>query len=443
MKPLLETAAPATVRIDAAGIADAALGCLPNASLLLSIDEGRVTVLHAGPTSQYPADLPTPTRTLALPDRLLLPGLVNAHTHLDLTHIGPVPHDPGDGFVRWVDHIRTNRRQTDPEIAEVVELGVRLSRAGGTIAAGDIAGAPAGRLTEAPAHAMAAAGMPGVSYLEFFGIGKSAPAAIERISAFARDRLTQLAHDLTGSGVRVGFQPHAPNTVDLGVYRWAARLARAHNLPLSTHLAETPEERVFIADGTGPQRELLERLGVWDDSILQAVGQARHPVEHLAPVLAECPVLCAHVNDATDAAIAALAGARTPVVYCPRASAYFGAADHFGPHRYRDMLDAGIPVCLGTDSIVNLDTPDRIGVLDDLRLLHRRDRTNARTLLAMATIHGASALGLDPAWVTLSPGPIAGVIALPVGGEAATDPWEAAMTRSDPPDWLILSRESF
>lgn len=130
------------------------------------------------------------------------------------------------------------------------------------------------------------------------------------------------------------------------------------------------------------------------------------------------PFLVAHVNDADDAAIRTLAHTRASVVYCPRASAYFAADRRFGPHRYRDMLTAGVRVALGTDSVVNLDTPDRISILDEMRLLHRRDATDARTLLTMATVNGAAALGLNPGWFRLRTAPqrLAGLISIQIGG---------------------------
>jgi len=435
-----------TVRIDAGAIADAAMGVVAPGSIVLRVGPGGLDVLASGPTGDLTPGSTTGAapigRTIALPDRLVMPGLVNAHTHLDLSHIGPMPHEPGDGFVKWVDHIRASRRSDDAEIADAVRLGIDLSIAGGTVAVGDIAGAPGGRLTTAPALALAPSPLTGVSYLEFFGIGRTAAATVERLSAFARGALPALLDRLVASGVQIGLQPHAPNTVDLAVYRWAAALARAHDLPLSTHLGETPEERAFIADAVGPQRTMLERLGVWDDSILDHAGHGKHPVEHLLPVLEQHRVLCAHVNDATDRAIALLASTKTPVAYCPRASSYFGAHDHFGPHRYLDMLDAGVPVCLGTDSIVNLDTHDRISVLDEMRLLHRRDRTPAETLLAMGTTHGASALGIDAGLVTFEPGAILGLIAVPIG-PASSDSWSDAMAGCSAPETPILTQERF
>lgn len=122
-----------------------------------------------------------------------------------------------------------------------------------------------------------------------------------------------------------------------------------------------------------------------------------------------------HCNDISDSDLATLASTETPVLYCPRSSGYFGGAHRdFGPHRYRDMLASGITVALGTDSIVNLDTPDRISVWDEMRYLYQRDGTDPLTLLTMATTNAATALRRDTPFTLSEMGTLAGLIAIPV-----------------------------
>jgi len=432
------------IRLNACAIADAQIGVIESGSMILKELDAGYEIVSIGTHAQIDhqmtqMDLPKSIMELTLNNRLLIPALVNAHTHLDLTHIGPIAHDPGDGFVKWVDHIRANRKSDDAEIRKSVALGIRASLNGGTIAVGDIAGAPGGRLTDTPAHELAESPLFGVSYIEFFGIGTTVAAAIKKIEQYLSTFYPQSLTDLADSGVKIGLQPHAPNTVDLAVYQWAAAAVRSRAMPLSTHLAETPEEREFIAEGTGPQRAFLERFGIWDDAILDHIAKDKHPVEHLAVVLEDSSFLVAHVNDATDHAIETLATTKTSVAYCPRASTYFGAAKHFGLHRYQDMLAAGVNVCLGTDSIVNLDTPDRISILDEMRLLARRDGTDAMTLLQMATTNGAAALGLDALRFTLRPDdqPL-GLLAVPIEPGRA-DSWHGAMQSDQPPEWVFLN----
>ena len=424
---------PGIVRIDAGAVLDAAAAAASPGSILIEVlahpcaggtgrPIWRARTLAAGRTADilhHPAAQSPATRVISRPNAILVPGFVNAHTHLDLTHIGPRPHDPQAGFVSWVDMIRRERRHTPEEIASSVRQGIALSMAAGTVAVGDIAGAPGGRICTVPWQTLLPSGLFGVSYLEFFGIGRTATSTLAALTAILSEVGGEAAQT---HPVRLGLQPHAPNTVSRRLFADAARLAAAlPGAPLATHLAETPEERRFVAEASGPQRELLERLGVWDDSILEDVGQARHPIEHLQEVLTRHLFTVAHVNDLGDQ-LPLLGRTKARVVYCPRASAYFEAERHFGPHQYREMINAGITVALGTDSIVNLPAeaallPARGGrgmsILDEMRFLYQRDATDPRVLLRMGTIAGADALGLDGGAFTFAAGaPLAGLVAV-------------------------------
>jgi len=447
---------PAILRIDAAGAVDARGLAIAPASVLLEFqDPARsiypARVLAIGTPEQvdrHEASRSLRLPTIRRPDSILIPGLVNAHTHLDLTHIGPQPHDPARGFIPWVEMIRAGRVQEPEPIVVSVRRGIELSLAAGTVAVGDIAGAVAGRIRFEPWETLRASPLLGVSWLEFFGIGRG----VERTNQMLDQILPNLPRDGTGR-VRLGLQPHAPNTVTRSVYRRVAEFAPSlgHAAPLSTHLAETPEEREFVGAGSGAQRELLERFGLWDGSILADLGKGLHPVAHLGDVLAHIPFTVAHVNDADDAAIEVLARTRTRVVYCPRASEYFGVHRQFGAHRYREMLKSGVSVALGTDSLVNLpaqaertprESPGGRGmsILDEMRFLYRRDGTDAATLLGMGTVNGGVALGFEPEAFAFSEGrAIAGVVAVPVGerGLKADRVARAVMESDSAPELLV------
>jgi cytosine/adenosine deaminase-related metal-dependent hydrolase len=364
--------------------------------------------------------------------------LVNAHTHLDLTHIGPRPYDAERGFVGWVEMIRRERPATPEAIRAAVREGITLSLTGGTVVVGDIAGAPLGKPRMDPFEVLAASAMLGVSFVEFFGIGSRAMTGLDRLKGLAAEVRSCSGPDPWRA--RAGLQPHAPNTVDLRLFEQATR----EGVPLATHLAETAEEREFIALGTGPQRELLERLGLWEDSILERVGKGRRPVAHLEPALSAARFLAAHVNDCDDSAIEVLARTATTVAYCPRASEYFGAERVLGPHRYREMARAGVKVALGTDSIVNLPAAEAnrgISVLDEMRLLHARDGTDPGLLLRMATVNGGTALGLPSSAFEFAPEHrLAGLVAVEV--EGAIDPGIAVM-RSKRPARLLATASGF
>lgn len=353
------------------------------------------------------------------PDRVLIPALVNVHAHLDLTAIGPVPHT-GD-FLSWVDLVRTQRQTTDEGIRAAVQRGAQLARAGGTSLIGDIAGVR----SLAAVEALRETGLAGVSFLEVFGQGRSQTMAVSIMRSLV-EMCEPNVH-----GVQLGIQPHAPYSCGLAMYEASLELG----LPLATHLAETLEEIEFTCTGGGPFAELLKHVGVWDETI---TGSGQHPVDALAPVLNRAPWIAAHLNYVSSQQINRLAQLPITVAYCPRASAYFQhpQAGH-PPHQYREMLENGINVALGTDSLLCLDTPDRISVLDEMRLLHERDGTDARTLLRMATINGARALGCDPSRVTLSPGPTLGVLALPIDPHSDVDPLTQTLHDDSPPEWIV------
>lgn len=437
MNPAFDPSACRIERYDAAGIAD--VGAVQR----VSVSPGSLLVERRGTQTRViavgaPDDVDTHpanivARREALAEAVLVPALVNAHAHLDLTDIGPL--SPENGFDRFIDLVRKQRPRTMEAIEAAVRHGAEMALAGGTAAIGDIAGAVDGRPRLDAWYALARTSLRGVSYLEFFAIGRGE----ERGLAAVRSELDTTTR--SGSAVRLGLQPHAPYSVSRAGYRWVGEYATRHGMPVCTHLSESPEERSLVSEAGGPIRAFLERIGMWDDGLSAEFGLGRSPVAHLGPVLSS-GLMAVHVNDASDADIETLARAGTSVVYCPRASAYFGAERVFGPHRYRDMLRAGIDVALGTDSIINLWDGDRradcLSVLDEMRLLYRRDGTPAETLLAMGTLHGARALGLDPAAFTLAPGAVvAGILSIDVV-ETPPDrpPLERVLRSAAPVRWV-------
>lgn len=436
------------VRYDAEGATDADRSHHGPVSLLVEITRTEARPGHTllaigspGEIDAHPGASSGERRDLS--GHVLLPGLVNAHTHLDLTHIGPRVRE-GDGFAEFAKVVAEGRRTDEPGVREAVRRGVELSLEAGTVAVEDIVGPIAGELSLAGLEELAASPMLGVSLLEFFGIGSGEQAWRDKL-----DRTLE-GFEQSGGPVRLGLQPHAPYSTSPPMYLHAVELSHRLGLPLSTHLAEHRDEAEFVATCSGPMRDFLDRLGIYDESVPRHVGRGRHPIEHLASVLeaaqeTEHPFLCAHVNDAPDEWIGVLAHTGASVVYCPHASAYFLAERDFGPHRYRAMLDAGVNVCLGTDSIINLPTDEcgrAMSVLEESRLLHRRDGTDPRTLIRMATVNGARALGLDPDLFRLTPGPLAGLVGVPIDPDRADDSLGAVLDGSEPPVLLLPEKSS-
>ena len=390
--------------VDAAGTR-----AIPGAVLL----DGN-TILASG-SPQAVGDPGEGTDARDLPGAVVLPGLVNAHAHLDLSGDGLLGACPS--FPAFVERVRSIRDAGDEAVVgRAVERGVALSLGGGTALVGDIAG----HGSPVPARVLRAGPLGGVSYLEVFGTGPREPAAIEAMRRHAAEA-PQMA-----DGVRFGLSPHAPYSCGIDLYRAAAATQR----PLATHLAETSEEVRFMERGDGPIADMLRRIGVFDES---AAPARAHPVDALAPVLAATPIVAAHVNCIADAHLDAMARWPITVVYCPRAAVFLGHP----PHRYRAMRERGIRVALGTDSLLCLDTPDRISVLDEMRLLHRRDGADPADLLSMATVAGAGALAFDEGLATLQPGPVAGVLACAFDPADPTDPLVQVLEDEAPPEWIL------
>lgn len=392
---ILDGNAPPLRAVRAAWVADGTGRCFAPGVILL---RGRTVVTVGSPASV--GDPGQGTEWTDASDCGVLPAMVNAHAHLDLTLAEEVAH-PED-FHRWLAGVRGRRMEMDASAVErSVQAGAQRLLAGGVAAVGDIAGLHA---PEASFAACSAGGISGCIFEEVFGMGHRIPVALGAVEVAA-------GRGGQGRGLRRGLQPHAPYSSDRRVYEAALR----SGVPVATHLAELLDEHRFLDRGEGPFRALLESLGLWDGGF-EPSGQ--HPVRWLADRLRAVPgarILCAHLNYVDDEALAVAAAAPIDVAFCPRASGYFGHREH----RYREMRAAGINVCLGTDSALCLDTPDRISTLDDLRLLMRRDGLPLADALEMATLAGARALGIDPSPFAFGGGPVAGVLAVPLGRHLA------------------------
>ncbi|MBL0922304.1 MAG: amidohydrolase family protein [Phycisphaerales bacterium] len=402
-------------------------------AVLASVEGGRLRILASGEVGEverHPAA--RDARRVDLPGHAILPGLVNAHSHLDLTHAGARPFDRAGGFRGWLEMVLHVRVREADAVRASVRDGVARSMLGGVVAVGDIAGVE--RME--PTEELRSSDLIGDSFHEFFGVGERQATTAARVGA------TLEAHAGEAAGVRLGLSPHAPYTVGLRLYDHAQREAERRNVPVATHLAEGAEEREFVATGRGLFRELLERLGVWDDTALDDVGGGRSPIAHLESALLRRPMLLAHVNDCPDADIERLALARASVAYCARCSDYFLRHEEFGAHRYLEMLAAGVNVCLGTDSVINLppEEAERLSTLDDARFLFARDGADPRLLLRMATTHGARALGLEEGLFTLAPGEAAGLVAVDVEGCAGRTAAERVMRSGAPARLLAVGK---
>jgi cytosine/adenosine deaminase-related metal-dependent hydrolase len=378
---------------------------LDNAGML--IDQGRV--LAVGAVEDLPA---ADARRVEYPSSIVIPGLVNAHTHLELTAVGQLPR-PGS-FVDWVLALRAGAMAVlgdGARVAASARRGVADSLRFGVTTVGDITLNPAvtrAVLRESP--------MRGVSFGEVLGMAGRIGQMEERLGAAVSQALER-------EDFRAGIEPHAPYSLDLVGYRRCLEEARGRGLPLATHLAETPDEGEFLARHTGEFGRLWDALGGWTEGVSRAEGGPIRAMEGIG--LLDYPAVLGHVNYADDEELSILARGRASVVYCPRTHEYFGHR----PHRFAEMLARGVNVAVGTDSAAS--SPD-LDLMEDLRLVHRRRPDVAvETLFEMATVRGARALGMGDRVGTIEVGKRADLCVFDVG---AGEPLREVLERGARPE---------
>jgi len=326
----------------------------------------------------------------------ILPALVNAHTHLELSHLrDAVP--PADRFIDWIRAMLTRRREfpnpDDSRVVSAARVGIAEARASGTGLVGDVSNTllTVPLLREAGIHAHV--------FHELLGFNAADPRAIAHA---ARVRV-----DAAGGGphVRVSLAPHAPYSVSPALFGAIRADLEAHPGDVSSvHLAESPEEVRFIADGTGPWRTLLDELGAWSDS-WTPVGVS--PVVYLDRL--GClgrRVLAVHGVQFTAADLDRLRALDMTIVACPRSNRHVGV----GSPPIETFYAAGVRVIFGTDSLASVPDLNMFAELAEVRRL--APRVPARRLLEGATRAGADALGFGDQLGTIEVGKRALLIAV-------------------------------
>ena len=355
----------------------------PIAHGVVAVDGDRIAYVGS-------ADEGPPGDETDLGDVVLLPGLVNAHCHLELTAMRGFLEDLD--FQRWILRLTFSRRA-------VLDTDALLDSARYGLEEGVLAGVTSYADTCASGvvmRAMREAGVRGIMYQEVFGPD---PKQCDASIAELRDAVAGLRY-LETPLVRVGVSPHAPYTVSDDLFRATAELAREQRLPLAVHVAESELERLLVVDAAGSFADGLRRRGIAVDP------RAESPIQLLSRlrVLDTTPLLihCVRV-DARD--IATIANSGSSVAHCPASNAKLG----HGVAPLDEMLAAGITVGLGSDSMAS---NNRMDILAEARLALLAQRTRigsfespaAMDVLELATIEGAKAIGIDHLVGTLEEG---------------------------------------
>lgn len=311
---------------------------------------------------------------------LLLPGLVNAHCHLELTAMRGFL--DGLGFRDWIIRLTSARRAvlTPAMLLDAARMGVEEGLRHGITTFADTGD------TDAGLHAMCERGVRGVCYREVFGPD---PEQCDAVIAALAAKVKEMRERATAL-VSVGVSPHAPYTVSDRLFRATAEFARTEGLPLAVHIAESEEERALVEEGRGAFADGLRARDI------QVAPRARTPIALMESlgVLTERALLihCVRVDDDD---IGTIARHRCAVAHCPASNAKLG----HGVAPLAALLAARITVGIGTDSVAS---NDRMDLVEEARLAtlmacareHRHDAVSAARALELATLGGARALGL-------------------------------------------------
>jgi cytosine/adenosine deaminase-related metal-dependent hydrolase len=343
------------------------------------------TVLAVGPFSDLGPGFEGPVRDLG--DATLAPAVVNAHTHLELSHLGGKTRE-GEGFLGWVEHL-LSLPLYEPDEARVREELAGL-KAWGVGLVADISTRNAARM----AGILEDSGLFFVSFLETIGDGAPPSPA--------------------GAGPRGlrSLAGHSLYTTDEPVLRAAKAATEARNLPFSLHLAEHAEEEAVVRGGDSVFLSLLRQRGRLRNYVSPGVS----PVARAAALGLLGPgTLAVHCVRLDDEDIRLLADSGTFVCLCPRSNAFITG----GRAPWERLLAAGIPLCLGTDSLAsNRD----LNPWNEARYLLARfqGELGLEDVLAMLTVHPARALKMDHLLGTLEPGKAARFSVVPGDIEALT-----------------------
>ncbi|WP_433246284.1 amidohydrolase family protein [Streptosporangium sp. CA-135522] len=341
----------------------------------LVVRRGRIVAL--GPRAGILASWPEREETRW--DGVIVAGLVNAHTHLQYTHMAEVGQRTHASFEEWSTAFDEVYFGTPIDWAASALDGARQALRSGTTSAADV-------VTDLPAAgALRAAGLGGLPYLETLG---------DNDASWAGSGRERFAAMLDAAEVPMGISPHAPYTLDTGTLRDVTALARSRGARLHIHLAEGEHEREYTVSGTGPLALMVRELG-FDFAVLREGGTGLGPtafLDELGVLGPRCHVAHGVHLDADDRALLRARG--TVVALCPRSNRTVGTR---GPD-VAALLTEGNPIAVGTDSLSSSPSLDLLEDVAALRDLAVRQGYRAadldRRLVEAATLGGARALGV-------------------------------------------------
>ncbi len=393
-----------------------------------------VTVGEGGPAFRRARSVSSASsRVHSFDDSVILPGLVNAHVHLELTALqGLLPRE--QGFSSWLRGMIPARRDLESSgLVSGTTDGINLSLSAGTTTVGDISS------TGVSQALLSSSRLSGIVFEEAIGLDP------DRAKEVARSVVERARRGNDSPGVLSGISPHAPYSVSSPLLARLLRMAGRLRFPLTMHLSESPEEIQMIQDGTGPLANLLREMGILAGGYSGEEGMS--PIQHVARHgLLSSGALLVHMNYLTPGDLELLSADRAGfhIVCCPGSHRFFGHE----PYPLDQYRAAGISVCLGTDG---LSSNDSLSMFEEMKEAARMfPGLPPKEMVRMATTAGARALGFSDRGA-LHQGALADVIVIrtpdfPTGSDQVLEgvvqgpiDIERTMTRGT---WVVSERPS-
>ena len=349
------------------------------------------------------------SETVDLGNVAIIPGLVNAHAHLEFSSLD-FPIEPALPFTDWISRLLTHRRERAGSLGEYIKVGAREAAAAGSTLIGDIV------TGDWSPDCVPDDGPSIVAFRELIGL---LPEQVTLQLDFATQHIAdcRVANREGQGGPVPAISPHAPYSVCPELFHKLIDLAHAEDVPLCIHLAETQAELELLKSGTGELFEMLTRFDLWREG---TIPKGTRPMDYLQPLARLPHALIAHGNYLADDEIDFLAAhPNIATVFCPRTHAFF----HHVDHPWERLLDTGASVCIGTDG--RSSNPD-YSLWSELQFLAQQSNpARFPQILDAGTRQGARALGLENETGTITTDKRADLTVISLEESITTDPWAA------------------
>jgi cytosine/adenosine deaminase-related metal-dependent hydrolase len=381
----------------------------------VAVEDGRIVAVGTVPDLQWVSDGPV----IDLGEQVLLPGLINAHCHLDYTMMRGAISRP-KSFTSWVQRINALKRSLDnDDYLTAVQRGFSELRKWGTTSVCNIEAFPElmPRLGPSPLRTW--------WFYEMIDIRHRV--TTDDVVAGALSFFQHRANSLDSFGL----SPHAPYTASLNLYQLANACASSFSMPLTTHVAESVEEFGMFRNARGPLYDFMNAL----QRPMADCGKAS-PFGHLWHGGAvDARWLLTHMNTLTEEDFLLLAdlprGAGPHIVHCPGSHRYFSHP----PFPAKRLHDLGVNLCLGTDSLASTDS---LSLFEETRFLRQAQPwLRPEQVLRMVTVNPARALRRKGQLGQIVAGALADLIALPTSGSLGAV-YEEIVEHAAPISWTMI-----